>query len=145
MGGAIPGLVVLGSIRKQAEQPMRSKPVSGTPPWSLHQLLSSSSYSYVPILTSSIDGPQSRWVNQINPFLPGLLFRHCVFVAAREALRPMYSQGHTGPCLQTLKPYNPDIICSGKASFLLIPSAAGQLVLNSHASAVSMPVPDTPS
>jgi len=26
VGGAIPGLVVLGSIRKQAEQAMRSKP-----------------------------------------------------------------------------------------------------------------------
>ena len=33
MGGAIPGLVVLGSLRKQAEQAMRSKPVSSTPPW----------------------------------------------------------------------------------------------------------------
>ena len=30
VGGAIPGLVVLGSIRKQAEQAMRSKPVSST-------------------------------------------------------------------------------------------------------------------
>jgi hypothetical protein len=29
--GAIPGLVVLGSIRKQAEQATESKPVSGTP------------------------------------------------------------------------------------------------------------------
>ena len=28
MGGAIPGLVVLGSIRKPAEQAMRNKPVS---------------------------------------------------------------------------------------------------------------------
>ena len=28
MGGAFPGLVVLGSIRKQAEQAMRSKPIS---------------------------------------------------------------------------------------------------------------------
>ena len=39
VGGAIPGLVVLGSIRKQAEQAMRSKPVSSTPPWPLLQLL----------------------------------------------------------------------------------------------------------
>jgi hypothetical protein len=30
--GVIPGLVVLGSIRKQAEQGMGSKPVSRTPP-----------------------------------------------------------------------------------------------------------------
>jgi hypothetical protein len=28
MGGAIPGLVVLGSVRKQAERAMGSKPVS---------------------------------------------------------------------------------------------------------------------
>jgi hypothetical protein len=39
MGGAIPGLVVLGSIRKQAEQARESKAVSNIPPWPLHQLL----------------------------------------------------------------------------------------------------------
>ena len=39
MGGAIPGLVVLSSIREQAEQAMENKPVRGTPPWPLHQLL----------------------------------------------------------------------------------------------------------
>ena len=39
-GGAIPGLVDLGSIRKQAEQARGSKPVSSIPPWPLHQLLS---------------------------------------------------------------------------------------------------------
>jgi hypothetical protein len=38
VGGAIPGLVVLGSIRKQAEQAMESKPVSST----LHGLCISS-------------------------------------------------------------------------------------------------------
>jgi hypothetical protein len=37
--GAIPGLVVLGSIRKQIEQARRSKPVSSILPWPLHQLL----------------------------------------------------------------------------------------------------------
>jgi hypothetical protein len=37
--GAISGLVVLGSTRKQAEEVMGSKPVSSTPPWPLHQLL----------------------------------------------------------------------------------------------------------
>ena len=37
--GAIPGLVVLGSIRKQAEQARGSKPVSNIPPWPLHRLL----------------------------------------------------------------------------------------------------------
>jgi hypothetical protein len=39
VGGTIPGLVVLGSIREQAEQARRSKPVSNIPPWPLHQLL----------------------------------------------------------------------------------------------------------
>ena len=36
VGGAIPGLVVLSSIRKQAKQARRSKPVSNIPPWPLH-------------------------------------------------------------------------------------------------------------
>jgi len=39
VGGAVSGLVVLGSIRKQAEQATRSKPVSSFPLWPLHQLL----------------------------------------------------------------------------------------------------------
>jgi hypothetical protein len=38
VGGAIPRLVVLGSIRKQAEQGRGGKPVSDIPPWPLHQL-----------------------------------------------------------------------------------------------------------
>jgi hypothetical protein len=36
---AIPGLVILGSIRKQAEQARGNKPVRNIPPWLLHQLL----------------------------------------------------------------------------------------------------------
>jgi hypothetical protein len=39
VGGAIPGLVVSGSIRKQAEQARGNKLVRNTPPWLLHQLL----------------------------------------------------------------------------------------------------------
>jgi hypothetical protein len=39
VGRAIPGLAVLGSIRKQAEQARGSKPISNIPPWPLHQLL----------------------------------------------------------------------------------------------------------
>jgi hypothetical protein len=40
VGGTIPGLVVLGSIREQAKQAMgRSKLVRNIPPWPLHQLL----------------------------------------------------------------------------------------------------------
>jgi hypothetical protein len=38
VGGAISGLVVLGSISKQAEQAMRSKLVNSLPPRPLHQL-----------------------------------------------------------------------------------------------------------
>ena len=39
VGGTITGLVVLGSIREQAEHTRGSKPVSNIPRWSLHQLL----------------------------------------------------------------------------------------------------------
>jgi hypothetical protein len=39
VGGTISGMVVLGSMRKQAEQGKGSKPVSNIPPWPLHQLL----------------------------------------------------------------------------------------------------------
>ena len=39
MDGTTLGLVVLGSIRKQSEQAMGSKPVSSISPWPLHQLL----------------------------------------------------------------------------------------------------------
>ena len=39
VGDAISGLVVLGSIREQAEQARGSKPVKNIPPWPLHQLL----------------------------------------------------------------------------------------------------------
>ena len=39
VGGTISGLVVLGSIREQAEQARRGKPVKNIPPWPLHQLL----------------------------------------------------------------------------------------------------------
>jgi hypothetical protein len=39
VGGTISGLVVLDSVREQAEQARGSKPVSNIPPWPLHQLL----------------------------------------------------------------------------------------------------------
>jgi hypothetical protein len=39
VGGTIPELAVLGSIREQAEQARGSKPVKNIPPWLLHQLL----------------------------------------------------------------------------------------------------------
>jgi hypothetical protein len=39
VGGTIPGLVVLGSKGKQAEQARGSKPVKNIRPWPLYQLL----------------------------------------------------------------------------------------------------------
>jgi hypothetical protein len=39
VGGTILGLVVLGSIREQAEKASGSKPVKNIFPWLLHQLL----------------------------------------------------------------------------------------------------------
>jgi hypothetical protein len=39
VGRTISGLVVLGSLREQAEQARGSKPVKNIPPWVLHQLL----------------------------------------------------------------------------------------------------------
>ena len=75
-GWSIPGLVVLGSIRKQAEQARGSKPVSSIPPWSLHQLLPPSSC------------PDFLWwcesVSWINPFLPNLLLGHAVLCRNRN-------------------------------------------------------------
>jgi hypothetical protein len=39
VGGATPGLAVLGSLREQAEQARGSKLVRNIPPWPLPQLL----------------------------------------------------------------------------------------------------------
>jgi hypothetical protein len=39
VGGTISGLVVLSSIREQAEQARGGKLVRNIPPWPLHQLL----------------------------------------------------------------------------------------------------------
>lgn len=69
MSGAIPRLVVLSSIKEQAEQATGRKPVSHTPPWSLHQLLPPSSRPvWIPV-SSSFDGQlQGRSIGLINPF-----------------------------------------------------------------------------
>ena len=37
--GTIAGLVLLGSIRNQADQAIGNRPVSTTTPWPLHQLM----------------------------------------------------------------------------------------------------------
>jgi hypothetical protein len=55
MGGSIPGLVVLGSIRKWAEQ-AREQPRLPAPPWPLHQPLPPGSCPvFVPVLTCFAD------------------------------------------------------------------------------------------
>ena len=55
MGSAIPGLVILGSIRKQAEQAKGNKTVNNILPQPLHQLLPPGS---CPVLTSFGDEEQ---------------------------------------------------------------------------------------
>jgi hypothetical protein len=55
--GAISGLVVLGSIRKQAEQARGSKSLSNIPLWPLHQLLLPDLIelqSWIPLMVNSI-------------------------------------------------------------------------------------------
>ena len=59
VGGTISGLVVLGSIREQAEQARGSKPVKNIPPWLLHQLLLSDllefQASLLSVMNSNVD------------------------------------------------------------------------------------------
>ena len=75
MAGAVPGLVVLGSVRKQAEQPRRSKPVSSTQPRPMHELILTlgSCPACVPVLTSFNDELWCGSLSQINNFLPKFL------------------------------------------------------------------------
>ena len=72
VGGTTSGLVVLDSIREQAEQGRGSKPVKNIPPWPLHQLL----LSDLSVLTSFGDEQQHGSVSRINPFLPNLFLGH---------------------------------------------------------------------
>jgi hypothetical protein len=56
VGGTISGLVVLDSIREQAEQARGSKPARNIPPWLLHQLLLSDLLefqSWLPLVMNS--------------------------------------------------------------------------------------------
>lgn len=70
--------MVLDSIRKQAKHTMRSKPVTSTTPWSLHQLLSPGSCPFwVLVLTSFSNEQQCRSVSWINPFFPRLFWPWC--------------------------------------------------------------------
>ena len=79
VSGAIPGLVVLVSKRKQAEQARASKPVKQHPSMPLHQLLPPSSCPvWVPVPTSFGNEQQHLNVSWLNPFLPNLLLGHDV-------------------------------------------------------------------
>lgn len=84
--GAIPELVVLGSIRKQVGHATESKQATKCmyvhvhtqthkhTPWPLHQLmLLGSCLAWVPVLTSFSDKQWYGSLTQINPFLPRLL------------------------------------------------------------------------
>ena len=96
LGGFIPGLVVLGSIKEQAEQARGSKPVSSIPPWPLHQFLPPGSCPvWIPVLTSFDDEQQCVNVRWINSFIPNLLLGHDV--CAGPWLRHRSSAGvHAG-------------------------------------------------
>jgi hypothetical protein len=70
LGGTIPGLIVLGSIREQAEQASKKHPsmASASTPASWP--------AWVPVLTSFGDEQQHGSVSWINPVLPNLLLGH---------------------------------------------------------------------
>jgi hypothetical protein len=82
-GWYLPGLMVLGSIREQAEQAMRSKPVSSI----LHGLfissclLSGSFPAWVLVLISFDDGLWCGSINWIILFFFGLLWSGCLITA----------------------------------------------------------------
>jgi hypothetical protein len=76
VGRNISGLVVLGSIREQAEQARGGKPVKNIPLWLLHQLLLLTCFSFSPDFL--VDEQQYGSVSRINPFLPNLLLGYDV-------------------------------------------------------------------
>jgi hypothetical protein len=63
--------VILGSVRKQTEQAVRSKAVSSVPPWPLLQFLPPSSCLELPWLPF-----MNEWklTSEINPFFPTLFW-----------------------------------------------------------------------
>jgi hypothetical protein len=74
VGGITPGLVVLGFIRKQAEQALRNKPVSSTHLWPLYWLQPPGSHTVeVSALAAFDDELLYRSMSEINPFLSKLL------------------------------------------------------------------------
>lgn len=66
VGGVTSGLVVPGSISKQAEPATSGKPVRSTPPGPLYQLLRSHSGPDFPVIHLETQ-------NEANPFFPSLI------------------------------------------------------------------------
>ena len=88
MGGDIPGLMILGSIRKQAEQTRGSNPVSSTPPWLLHRLLPPGFCPvWVPVQNFLWWWTAMCKCKLNKPFPPQLVFWSRCSVAAIETLR----------------------------------------------------------
>ena len=82
MSGAIPGLLVLISMRKEMEQAMGSKLVSSTPQWPLHQLPPPGSYpACISARTAFEDSLLLGTVSEINPFLARMLWLWCSITA----------------------------------------------------------------
>ena len=82
VGGGIPGLMVLGPIKRQTEWTMRSKAINNTSPWTLHQFLTHSFCpAWIPVLNSFDDAQCCGSIRQINPFLPSLLWSWCSITA----------------------------------------------------------------
>ena len=70
MGGVTSGLVVLGSIRKQAEQAMERKPVGSTHPWPLHWLLPPGS---CPVSVPALNSCNDRLGSSLQPLVCDLI------------------------------------------------------------------------
>lgn len=73
VGGNAPGLVILGSRRKQDWETMRNNSGSGTPPWRLHRFSSQSSWLDFLRRWSMIRKYKSN-----NPFPPQVAFCYSV-------------------------------------------------------------------
>ena len=82
MGGVVLGLVVLGSVRKQAEQASKQHPSMASASALVSNILQ---FEVLPWLPSR-DGDSGDVSNQISPFFPKWLLV-MVFISAGENLR----------------------------------------------------------
>jgi hypothetical protein len=91
--GAISGLVVLGSVREQAEQARGSQPIRNIPPWPLHQLLLPDLLEFQSSLTLVMNSNVES-VSWINPFLPNLLLGHDVCAGIETLSKTLTDKAH---------------------------------------------------